>query len=62
MQHKQPSFSIITHQPTRLACFLFFGLTSRYDFDRYGIIMRPSPRQSDCMIVAGTLTNKVPFF
>lgn len=32
---------------------------SRYDFDRYGIIFRPSPRQSDVMIVAGTLTNKM---
>lgn len=32
---------------------------SRYDFDRFGIIFRPSPRQSDIMIVAGTLTNKV---
>lgn len=32
---------------------------SRYDLDRYGIIFRPSPRQSDVMIVAGTLTNKM---
>ena len=32
---------------------------ARYDFDRFGIIFRPSPRQSDCMIVAGTLTNKM---
>lgn len=32
---------------------------SRYDLDRFGIIFRPSPRQSDCMIVAGTLTNKM---
>ncbi|KAM0949339.1 putative NADH:ubiquinone reductase (H(+)-translocating) [Dioscorea sansibarensis] len=31
----------------------------RYDFDRFGVIFRPSPRQSDCMIVAGTLTNKM---
>ena len=30
---------------------------ARYDFDRFGIIFRPSPRQSDVMIVAGTLTN-----
>ncbi len=33
--------------------------TSRYDTDRFGIIYRPSPRQSDVMIVAGTLTNKM---
>ncbi len=32
---------------------------SRYDLDRFGIIFRPSPRQSDVMIVAGTLTNKM---
>jgi NADH dehydrogenase (ubiquinone) Fe-S protein 7 len=32
---------------------------SRYDFDRFGIIFRASPRQSDVMIVAGTLTNKM---
>ncbi len=32
---------------------------SRYDLDRFGIFMRPSPRQSDVMIVAGTLTNKM---
>jgi NADH dehydrogenase (ubiquinone) Fe-S protein 7 len=31
---------------------------ARYDLDRFGIIFRPSPRQSDVMIVAGTLTNK----
>ncbi|KDO58637.1 hypothetical protein CISIN_1g041751mg [Citrus sinensis] len=30
-----------------------------YDLDRFGIIFRPSPRQSDVMIVAGTLTNKM---
>jgi len=32
---------------------------SRFDLDRFGIIFRPSPRQSDVMIVAGTLTNKM---
>src|SRR5690606_22981881 len=32
---------------------------SRYDQDRFGIIFRPSPRQSDVMIVAGTLVNKM---
>ena len=31
----------------------------RYDLDRYGMIPRPTPRQSDVMIVAGTLTNKM---
>jgi len=32
---------------------------SRYDLDRFGIVFRPSPRQSDVMIVAGTLTWKM---
>ncbi len=32
---------------------------SRYDLDRFGMVFRPSPRQSDVMIVAGTLTNKM---
>ncbi|MFB3066056.1 MAG: NADH-quinone oxidoreductase subunit B family protein [Planctomycetota bacterium] len=32
---------------------------SRYDLDRFGIVFRPSPRQSDVMIVAGTLCNKM---
>lgn len=32
---------------------------SRYDMERFGMIPRASPRQSDLMIVAGTLTNKM---
>jgi NADH-quinone oxidoreductase subunit B len=32
---------------------------ARYDLDRFGIVFRPSPRQSDVMIVAGTLVNKM---
>jgi NADH-quinone oxidoreductase subunit B len=32
---------------------------SRYDMDRFGVVFRPSPRQSDVMIVAGTLCNKM---
>lgn len=31
----------------------------RYDMDRYGVVFRASPRQSDVIIVAGTLTNKM---
>ncbi|UAT42775.1 NADH-quinone oxidoreductase subunit B [Anaplasmataceae bacterium AB001_6] len=33
--------------------------TSRYDKDQRGLVYRASPRQSDVMIVAGTLTNKM---
>jgi NADH-quinone oxidoreductase subunit B len=32
---------------------------SRYDLDRFGAVFRPSPRQADVLIVAGTLTNKM---
>ena len=31
----------------------------RYDMERFGFAPRGSPRQSDVMIVAGTLTNKM---
>src|SRR5215813_12045005 len=31
----------------------------RYDAERFGFAPRASPRQSDVMIVAGTLTNKM---
>ncbi len=31
----------------------------RYDVERFGFAPRGSPRQSDVMIVAGTLTNKM---
>ena len=45
-----------------LACCaveMMHAATSRYDMDRFGIIFRASPRQSDLIIVAGTLTNKM---
>ena len=45
-----------------LACCaveMMHAYTARYDLDRFGVIPRPSPRQSDVMIVAGTLTNKM---
>lgn len=31
----------------------------RYDLDRFGVVVRASPRQSDILIVAGTVTNKM---
>ena len=31
---------------------------SRYDFDRFGTIFRASPKQSEVMIISGTLTKK----
>jgi NADH-quinone oxidoreductase subunit B len=30
-----------------------------HDLDRFGIIFRASPRQSDCIIIAGTVTKKM---
>lgn len=32
---------------------------SSHDLDRFGIIFRASPRQSDCIIIAGTVTKKM---
>ena len=48
--------------PTGLACCaveMMHMAAARYDQDRLGIIFRASPRQSEIMIVAGTLTNKM---
>ena len=45
-----------------LACCaveMMHAYLSRYDLDRFGVVPRPSPRQSDVLIVAGTLTNKM---
>lgn len=45
-----------------LACCaveMMHAAASRYDLDRFGMIFRPSPRQSDVIIVAGTLCNKM---
>lgn len=35
------------------------SMASNYDLDRLGVFPRPSPRQSDVMIVAGTVTFKM---
>ena len=45
-----------------LACCgveMIHAYMARYDLDRFGMMPRASPRQSDVMIVAGTLTNKM---
>src|SRR5512140_2582640 len=31
----------------------------QHDFDRFGTVFRPSPRQSDLLLVAGTLSKKM---
>ena len=45
-----------------LACCaveMMHSYAARYDLDRFGAMPRASPRQSDVMIVAGTLCNKM---
>jgi len=32
---------------------------ARFDLDRFGVIFRASPRQSDCIVIAGTVTKKM---
>ncbi len=41
-------------------CFIEFAgmIGSRFDFDRFGLVPRCSPRQADLMITAGTITMK----
>jgi NADH-quinone oxidoreductase subunit B len=64
------SEALITWARSGSLMFMTFGLAccavemihtsmSRYDSERFGVAPRASPRQSDIMIVAGTLTNKM---
>jgi len=61
---------VITWARTGSLMWMTFGLACcavemmqasmpRYDMERFGMAPRASPRQSDLMIVAGTLTNKM---
>ena len=42
-------------------CFIEYAalIGSRFDFDRFGLVPRSSPRQADLLIVAGTVTMKM---
>ena len=42
-------------------CFIEFAslIGSRFDFDRFGLVPRSSPRQADLIITAGTVTMKI---
>lgn len=45
-----------------LACCaveMMHSTVSRYDFDKFGVIFRPTPRQADLFIISGTLTVKM---
>ncbi len=64
------SEDLITWARTGSLMWMTFGLACcavemmqaampRYDVERFGFAPRASPRQSDVMIVAGTLTNKM---
>ena len=61
---------VVTWSRTGSLMWMTFGLACcavemmhasmpRYDLERFGFAPRASPRQSDVMIVAGTLTNKM---
>jgi len=61
---------ILTHAQACSVWYLLFGTAccaielmctgaSRYDFDRLGMIFRPTPRQADLIIAAGTITKKM---
>ncbi len=65
-----PADDLITWARTGSLMWMTFGLACcavemmqasmpRYDVERFGFAPRASPRQSDVMIVAGTLTNKM---
>ena len=56
---RQGSFWPLTFGLACCAVEMMHATVSRYDFDRFGVIFRASPRQSDLLIVAGTLTNKM---
>jgi NAD(P)H-quinone oxidoreductase subunit K len=42
-------------------CFIEFAamIGSRFDFDRFGLVPRATPRQADLIITAGTITMKM---
>ncbi|HOW28941.1 MAG TPA: NADH-quinone oxidoreductase subunit B family protein [Elusimicrobiota bacterium] len=45
-----------------LACCaieMMSAYAARFDFDRFGVIPRPTPRQADLLIISGTVTKKM---
>lgn len=56
---RQGSFWPLTFGLACCAIEMMHATVSRYDFDRFGVIFRATPKQADMIIVAGTLTNKM---
>jgi len=62
--------TILNHGQSKSVWYMLFGTAccaielmctgaSRYDFDRLGMIYRSTPRQTDLLITAGTITKKM---
>ena len=51
--------ALVTWARTGSLMWMSFGSMPHYDNERFGYAPRASPRQSDVMMVAGTLTNKM---
>jgi NADH-quinone oxidoreductase subunit B len=49
----------LTFGPACCAIEMMASSAARNDLDRLGVFFRPSPRQADVMIVAGTITQKM---
>lgn len=56
---RQGSFWPLTFGLACCALEMMHATVSRYDFDRFGVIFRATPRQADLVLVAGTVTNKM---
>ena len=54
-----PAYSLWPLLYGTACCFIGAALRSRFDFDRFGLVPRSSPRQADLLIVAGTVTMKM---
>jgi len=53
------SFYPLTFGLACCAVEMMHATVSRYDYDRFGVIFRASPRQADLIIIAGTVTLKM---
>jgi NADH-quinone oxidoreductase subunit B len=56
---KASSLWYLTYGLACCAIEMMCTAASRWDLDRFGLIFRGTPRQSDLMIVAGTVTRKM---